>query len=121
MSQNLTLKVALPELEFSYTAKPADQTTIQVAKTESTYAVAKVKCEYHVGNAKDVCVTQAKAVETKALANAKMGQQIGQAKTEASDAKRDADYTVAAARCEALAGDAKGACVVDSKARFGKT
>ena len=114
-------KVALAELEFGYTAKPADQTKILVAKAESTYAVAKEQCDDQAGNAKDVCVKEAKAVETKALADAKMGQQIGEAKTNASDAKRDADYTVAAERCEALAGDSKGACIVGAKARFGKT
>ena len=114
-------KVALAELEFGYTAKPADQTKILVAKAESNYAVAKEKCDDLAGNAKDVCVKEAKAVQTKALADAKMGQQIGQAKTDASDAKRDADYKVAAERCEALAGDSKGACIVGAKARFGKT
>ncbi len=114
-------KVALAELEFGYTAKPADQTKILVAKAESTYAVAKEKCDDQAGNAKDVCVKEAKAVEVKALADAKMGQQIGEAKTDASDAKRDADYKVAAERCEALAGDSKGACIVGAKARFGKT
>ena len=31
------------------------------------------------------------------------------------------DYKVAAERCEALAGDSKGACIVGAKARFGKT
>ena len=83
--------------------------------------MAKEQCDDQAGNAKDVCVKEAKAVETKALADAKMGQQIGEAKTNASDATRDADYTVAAERCEALAGDSKGACIVGAKARFGKT
>ena len=34
-------KVARAELEYGYTAKPADQTKILVAKAETTYAVAK--------------------------------------------------------------------------------
>ncbi len=34
-----------------------------------------------MGNAKDVCVKEAKAVEIKALADAKMGKEIGAAKT----------------------------------------
>ena len=114
-------KVARAELEYGYTAKPADQTKILVAKAETTYAVAKEKCDDKAGNDKDVCVKEAKAVEVKALADAKMGKQIGEAKADAGDAKRDADYKVAAEKCDALTGDAKGACIVSAKARFGKT
>jgi len=113
-------RVALAELEFGYTSEPADQTKILVAKAESTYAVAKEKCDDQAGNAKDVCVKEAKAVEVKSLADARLGQKIGQATTDASDAKREADYQVAAERCDALAGDAKNACIVDAKAQFGK-
>ncbi|MDP1900818.1 MAG: hypothetical protein Q8K96_10240 [Rubrivivax sp.] len=113
-------KVARAELEFGYTAKPADQTKILVTKAETSYAVAKEKCDDKAGNDKDVCVKEAKAVEVKALADAKMGQQIGAAKTDATQAKRDADYKVAAEKCEALAGDAKSACTASAKARYGK-
>ena len=114
-------KVSRAELEYGYTAKPADQTKILVAKAETIYSVAKEKCDDKAGNDKDVCVQEAKSVEVKALADAKMGKQIGEAKTDASDAKRDADYKVAAEKCDALTGDAKGACIVSAKARFGKT
>jgi len=116
-----TEKVARAKLEYSYTAKPADQTKVQVAMAESAYAVAKEKCDDQAGNAKDVCVTQAKAVETKALADIKMGKKIGEAEDDASQAKRDADYKVAAEKCDALSGDAKASCSAAAKARFGKS
>ena len=67
------------------------------------------------------CVQQAKAAETKALANAKMGKEIGAARKDAAEDKRDADYKVAAEKCDALAGDAKAACVVTARAKFGKS
>ena len=114
-------KVARAELEYGYVAKPANWTKVQVAKAETTYAVAKEKCDDKAGNDKDVCVKEAKAIEIKALADAKMDKKIGAAVTDAGDAKRDADYKVAAEKCDALAGDAKGACIVSAKARFGKT
>jgi hypothetical protein len=38
--------------------------------------VAKEKCDDQAGNARDVCRKEAKAVETKALADAKMGKQM---------------------------------------------
>lgn len=113
-------KVARAELEYSHTAKPADQTRLMVVKAESAYAVAKERCDDTAGNAKDVCVKQAKATETKALADARMGKQVGEAATDASDTKRDADYSVASEKCDALAGDAKSDCVAAAKAKFGK-
>jgi len=62
----------------------------------------------------------AKAVETKALADAKMGTEIGEAKKDAAVEKRDADYQVAAEKCDALAGDAKTSCIAAAKTKFGK-
>ncbi len=113
-------KVALAELEYSYSGKPGDRNKVLVAKAEAAYAVAKEKCDDLAGNVKDVCVKEAKAVETKALADAKLGKQIGEAATDAADTKRDADYKVAAEKCDALAGDAKSSCVAAAKSRFGK-
>ena len=114
-------KVARAELEYGYTGKAKDQNKILVAKAESTYAVAKEKCDDMKGNEKDVCVKQAKAVEVKALADAKMGKQITEAKTDAAQDKRDADYKVAAEKCDAMTGDAKSSCVAAAKAKFGKS
>ncbi len=113
-------KVARAELEYGYTGKAGDRTKVAVAKAESAYAVAKEKCDDQAGNAKDVCVKEAKAVETKALADAKMGTEIGEAKKDAAADKRDADYNVAVEKCDALAGDAKSSCIAAAKAKFGK-
>src|SRR5659263_188175 len=88
-------KVARAELEYSYSGKAGDQTKVLVAKAKSAYAVAKEKCDDKAGNDKGVCVEEAKAVEAKALADAKMGKKIGEAKKEATEDKRDADYKVA--------------------------
>lgn len=114
-------KMARAELESAYTGKPADANKVLVARAETTYAVAKEKCDDQAGNAKDVCVKQAKATEAKALADAKMGKEIRQARGDAAAEKLDADYKVAAEKCDALAGDAKSACVASAKARFGKS
>ncbi|HEY6513765.1 MAG TPA: hypothetical protein VI032_17425 [Burkholderiaceae bacterium] len=113
-------KVALAEIEYGYTGKPADRTQVMVAKAESAYAVAKEKCDDKAGNVKDVCVQEAKATETKALADARMYKDVGQAETTAVDAKRDADYKVAIEKCDALAGDAKTSCTAAAKTQFGK-
>jgi hypothetical protein len=114
-------KVARAELEYNYTAKPKDLTKVSVAKADSTYAVAKETCDDLAGNPKAVCVKEAKAVHTKALADAKLGTVVGEAKHDAAQDKRDADYQVAAQKCDVLAGDAKSTCIADAKVRFGKT
>jgi len=114
-------KVALAELEYGYTGKTSDQNKVLVVKAETAYAVAKEKCDDQAGNAKDVCVKEAKAIEVKALADAKLGKQIGAAATDAADSKRDANYDVAVQKCDALSGDAKSGCVSAAKASFGKT
>jgi hypothetical protein len=114
-------KVALAELEYGYTGKAADRNKVLVVKAESAYAVAKERCDDKSGNAKDVCVKEAKAVEVKALADAKMGKEIGEARKDAAADKLDADYKVAIEKCDALAGDAKNSCVTAAKTRFGKS
>ena len=114
-------KVARAELEYSYTGKAKDQTKLQVAKAESSYAVAKEKCDDKKGNDKDVCVKEAKAIEVAALADAKAGKKIGEAKKDAAQDKRDAEYKLAVEKCDAMSGDAKASCVSAAKAKFGKS
>lgn len=113
-------KMARAELEYGYTGKPADRTKMMEVKAKSTYAVAKERCDDMAGNAKDVCVQEAKAVEKKAMADAKMGKEIGDAKKDAAAEKMDADYKVAIEKCDALAGDAKTSCIAMAKVKFGK-
>ena len=113
-------KLALAQLEYAYTGKAEDHNKIMKTKAEADYAVAKEKCDDLAGNAKDVCVQQAKAAETKALADAKLDKKVGEAQTEAIDDKRDAEYKVAAEKCDALAGDAKSGCMSAAKSKFGK-
>ncbi|MBC7480806.1 MAG: hypothetical protein H7337_02585 [Rhizobacter sp.] len=113
--------VARAELEYNYSGKPSDMNKVGVAKADSAYSVAKEMCDDKSGNVKDVCKAEAKATHIKALADAKLVKKVGEAKTDAVQDKRDADYKVAAEKCDSLAGDAKSACVTAAKQRYGKT
>jgi hypothetical protein len=113
-------KVARAELEFSYTGKAADGNRVHVVKAKAAYEVAKEKCDDLAGNAKNVCVQEAKAAEQKALADAKMDKDISKAKKTDASEKMDADYKVAIEKCDALASEAKTGCVNSARARFGK-
>ena len=112
--------VAKAELAYARSGKPVDMTKVAMAKAESTYEVAKERCDDKSGNDTDVCRREAKAAEVRAKADAKSGQQSAEQRKDSAEDKRDADYKVAAEKCDAMSGDAKSACVKAAKSRFGK-
>jgi hypothetical protein len=114
-------KVARAELEYSYTGKDSDANKLAVAKADSSYSVSKEMCDDKGGNAKDVCVSEAKAMHTKALADAKLSKKVGKAQQDAREDKNDAEYKVATQKCDALAGEAKASCLSAAMLRFNKT
>ncbi len=114
-------KVARAELEYGYTGKPGDMTKVREVKAKTAYAIAKEKCDDKAGNDKDVCRKEAKAIETKALVDAKVAKDVAETRQDGAKEKMDADYKVAAEKCESLAGDAKTSCIASAKAKFGKT
>ena len=114
-------KVAKAELEHDYSGKESDWNKVLKTRAETTYSIAKQKCDDKSGNDKDVCVKEAKAAKVSALADAKAGKKIHDAKVDAADDKRDADYKVATEKCDALAGTAKSDCIATAKANFGKS
>jgi len=113
-------RIAQAELDHRNSGSAADAFKVRTIKAEMAYALAREKCDDWNGNAKDVCVKEAKAVEVKAMADAKLGQTISEAKRDASDDKRKADYKVAAEKCESMSGDPKSACVANAKSLYGQ-
>ncbi|MET3107812.1 hypothetical protein AAKU67_002818 [Oxalobacteraceae bacterium GrIS 2.11] len=87
---------------------------------EANFSVAKAKCASKNGNEQDVCVKQAKAVMVAAEADAVADKKVNDARGSANEDKRDADYTVALQKCDALAGNGKDNCVAAAKTQFGK-
>jgi hypothetical protein len=114
-------KVAKAELEFNYSGKEADRVKLMEAKADANYAVAKEQCDDKAGNDKSVCVKEAKATHTTAMADAKASKKITEARVDAADDKRDANYKVAVQKCDALAGTAKDNCIAAAKAQYGKS
>jgi len=110
--------IAKTDGEYTNTAKAIYAGRKDVASAE--YDLAKTKCGALAGNARDVCVKEAKAVEVRAQADAKAGTKISEARIDAADTKNTANYKVAIEKCDAFSGDAKDACVKEAKARFSK-
>ena len=106
------------EADWKGTPKAREHATEEIA--EADYKVAKERCDDQNGNAKDVCVKEAKAMMTRTVADAKASMKGKQARMEAREDKRDANYDVASEKCESMSGDAKGACMDAAKAKYKK-
>lgn len=135
-------KMALANLDASNEPSPKTQRKASDAKAEATYDLAKQKCQDQTGNAKDVCIKEAKAADITAKADAKAmmktkdanadmrattnkaatkaSEKASDARNEAAVDKADAQYKVEKEKCDAMAGAAKDNCMAQAKARFGK-
>jgi hypothetical protein len=110
---------------FCATAGAAgDKTAYEQAKTsaKSTYDADKKACDSMTGNAKDICVAEAKAKETKTEMTAEAAwKDTPKAREHATHEIAEADYKVAKERCDDKAGNAKDVCVKEAKAAMTKT
>lgn len=138
-----TENVAKAELEASYRPSTKNFNEVRIAKAEAIYGVAKEKCDDLSGNPKDVCVKEAKSVQTTAKAEAKAQMKTAeanaaadetsaeaqskadetskQARKDATADEIDAGYAVAKEKCDSFAGGAKDTCLDQAKKRFGKS
>lgn len=114
-------KVAKAEAEYAHTGKDSDRNKVANAKADGAYEVAKERCDDKGGNEKDVCVKEAKAEHVKAKADAKVMKEGTAARKDAATDKNDAEYKVAAEKCDAMSGDAKNSCIAAAKAKYGKS
>ena len=137
-----TEKTAMAELDANYKPSAKAHRNARDAKADAVYAVAKLRCNEQTGNAKDVCVKEAKSAEAASKADSKLQQKtydakadakkttkeavtkanekVNEARSEATTDKTDAKYKVAKEKCDALSGAAKDNCLTEAKTRFGK-
>lgn len=87
---------------------------------EADYEVDEAKCKSMVGNDKDVCIKKAKSVKVAAIATAKADKKVIEARKDEAADKLDAEYKVALEKCDALAGNAKDACIANAKKKYGR-
>lgn len=126
-------KVAEAELEYRADASERNRHKLATAKADASYEVAKEKCDDLSGNAKDICVKDAKAAHVRDIQAAKVSEaqheknvapevkagDVSDAKKEAAQKVREADYKAAVERCDSLAGAAKDTCVANAKRTYG--
>lgn len=111
--------VAKAELEYQFSGKQSDRVAAQKARIKADFEVAKEMCDDTSGHAKDVCTTQAKAEHEKSLAALSLQKDVQNAQKDASEQVREADYKVAAEKCDVYSGDAKSNCIIAAKKFYG--
>lgn len=77
--------IAKAELKVRDQDSPKNRFKLDMAKAEADYDVAKEKCEDLAGNAKDVCVKDAKAAFAAAKADATSRREVGKAQPDRHD------------------------------------
>lgn len=80
----------------------------------------KTRCSAAVGNDREVCLRQAKAILVASQADARADRKAIEARLDAHDVKLDAEYRVALQKCDAYAGDVKDGCISTAKTAYGK-
>lgn len=84
---------------------------------DAQYKVDKDACSTLSGNAKDICVAEAKGKDNVAKAEAEAAyQNTPKARESARVARAQANYNVAVEKCDDLAGNLKDVCVKEAKA-----
>ena len=94
-----------------------DQYKQESDRIKAEYNTARDRCGSMSGNAKDVCIEQAKGKEKVARAELDYKQDASERhRSKVVQAKADAQYAVAKEKCDELSGDQKDVCVKDAKA-----
>jgi hypothetical protein len=102
---------------------PASKATYDqaVKDADAQYKVAKQTCSSLSGNAKDICLAEAKGKNSVAKADAEAAyKNTAKARENARVAHAQAIYDVAKEKCDDLAGNPKDVCVKEAKAALVK-
>ena len=87
------------------------------ASFDTEYQTAKQKCDALTGNAKDICLVEAKGALSVAQAEAEASSKgTDAARLKADQARVEADYQLAQQHCEALSSHQKEVCRAEAKA-----
>jgi len=92
-----------------------------IKAAEAQYKTDKDSCKSMSGNAKDICMQEAKGKEKIATADAKAAyENTPKARENARLARAEAQYNVAKEKCDDMKGNDKDVCVKEAKAQYTK-
>ena len=108
--------LAVPVFALANTMSSSEYSAAK-ENANAAYKSAKAQCDALSGNAKDVCMAQAKGNLKKAKADAEAQyKNTDKARRDARIAAAEADYEVAKAKCDAKNGNDKDVCIKEAKA-----
>lgn len=113
--------VAQAELDLAHTGTRRAQDRLITVKVDTAYDLARTRCNDKAGNAKNVCTKEAQAARVKGQTDLRLNQRVTEARRDAADDRRDADYKLAAEKCGSMAVDARSSCLTAAKTKAGKT
>lgn len=117
---NAAILMAAAGFAFSCSANATDaKSTFNAAKdtAKTTYTTAIVHCDTMAGQDKKVCISEAKAVKVRTVADAEVAyQNTPKVRSSAITDIAKADYDVALTKCDSQAGNDKKVCVKEAKA-----
>ncbi|MCQ9372812.1 hypothetical protein NMQ14_00955 [Methyloversatilis sp. XJ19-13] len=114
--------IAHAELAFRRSGHLSDAAAIPVVRAEAGYAVARERCDEQTGADKARCLAAARSAQAGALAEAKAAAAAaGSVAQTPVDARREAEYQRAVAKCEAMASDTRSHCLTAARKKAGKT
>ena len=111
------------QMNSPMTSTPISKETYTQAKkdADAQYKIDKDACSSLSGNAKDICVAEAKGKDKVAKADAEAAYaNTPKARENARVALAQANYNVTIEKCDDLAGNRKDVCVKEAKAEFVK-
>ena len=90
-------------------------------RIEKEYEAGKDKCKSYSGNARDICVAEAKGRNKVALAELdERNEPSARSREKLKLAKAEAEYDVAREKCDERAGDTRDACMKEAKAALAR-
>jgi hypothetical protein len=113
--------VAKAELDLAHTGSRKSQDRLTTVRMDAAYDIARTQCNDKAGAAKAVCTREAQTARANAQSDLRLSQRVTHAKRDAAEDRRDAEYKLAAEKCEAMAADPRAACVAAAKAKAGKS
>jgi hypothetical protein len=113
-------KRAKAKAEANYKGTIKAKTDARIANADADYMVAKVACDAQSGQDKEICVKQAEATHVKLVADAKAHKTAVDAQANAREDTLDAQMQLALAKCDAMSGSEKDACITAAKSTYAK-
>lgn len=113
--------VAKAELDLAHTGSRKSQDRLTTVRMDAAYDIARTQCNDKAGAAKAVCTKEAQTTRAKAQADLRLSQRVTEAKRDAADDRRDAEYKLATEKCDTMAEDPRAACIAAAKAKAGKS